>query len=84
VTFAVQRRRGSRRWDEPWRDCYKRLMRLRIETAFSRLTVMFPRSIHATSFWGFLLNVLCFVIAFALKKAFIYQLGLISSIGSRA
>jgi hypothetical protein len=71
VTFAVQRRRNSRRWDEPWRAYYKQLMRKRIETAFSQLTAMFPRHIHATSFRGFLLKVSFFVIAFALDKAFI-------------
>ena len=32
VAFAVQRRRGSRRWDEPRRAYYKQLMRKRIET----------------------------------------------------
>ena len=71
VTFAVQRRRNSRRRDEPWRAYYKQLMRKRIETAFSQLTTMFPRHIHATSFRGFLLKVSWFVIAFALQKAFI-------------
>jgi hypothetical protein len=71
VAFAVQRRRGSRRWDEPWRAYYKQLMRKRIETAFSQLTAMFPRHIHATSFRGFLLKVSWFVIAYALDKAFI-------------
>lgn len=71
VTFAVQRRRNSRRRDEPWRAYYKQLMRKRIETAFSRLTAMFPRHIHATSSRGFLLKVSWFIIAFALEKAFI-------------
>jgi hypothetical protein len=70
VTFSVQRRHGSRRWDEPRRAYYKQLMRKRIETAFSQLTAMFPRHIHATSFRGFLLKVSWFVIAFALDKAF--------------
>lgn len=71
VTFCVQRKRGSRRWDDPWRAYYKQLMRKRIETAFSRLTAMFPRHIHATSFRGFLLKVSWFIIAFAFDKAFI-------------
>jgi len=69
VTFAVQRGRNSRRSDEPWRAYYKQLMRKRIETAFSRLTAMFPRHIHTTGFRGFLLKVSRFVIAFALDKA---------------
>lgn len=71
VTFAVQRKRGSRRWDEPWRAYYKQLMRKRIETVFSQVTAMFPRHIHATSFRGFQLKVSFFIIAFALAKAFI-------------
>ena len=71
VTFAVQRKRRSRRWDDPWRAYYKQLMRKRIETVFSQITAMFPRHIHATSFRGFQLKVSLFVIAFALDKAFI-------------
>lgn len=71
VVFAVWRRRGSRRWDEPWRAYYKRLMHKRIEAAFNRLTAMFPRHIDAVSFRGFLLKVSFFVIAFAPDKAFI-------------
>lgn len=71
VSFAVQRKRRSRRWDEPWRASYKQLMRKRIETAFSQITALFPRHIHATSFRGFQLKVSLFIIAFALDKAFI-------------
>ena len=71
VTFAVQRKRNSRRWDEPWRAYYKQLMRKRIKTVFSQIKAMFPRHIHATSFRGFLLKVSLFVIAFAIDKAFI-------------
>lgn len=71
VTFCVQRRRDSRRWDEPPIRYYKQLMRKRIETAFSQITKMFPRHIHATSFRGFLLKVSMFIIAFAIDKAFI-------------
>ena len=71
VTFAVQRKRRSRRRDEPWRAYYKQPMRQRIQTAFSRLTAMFPRHIHATRFPGFLLKVSFFVIALSFDKAFI-------------
>jgi IS5 family transposase len=71
AAFAVQRKRGSQRWDEPARSYYKQLMRKRIETAFSQITAMLPRHIHATSFRGFQLKVSMFIIAFALDKAFI-------------
>jgi hypothetical protein len=57
VTFAVQRKRNSKRRDEPWRAYYKQLMRKGIETVFSQVKAMFPRRIHATSFRGFLLQV---------------------------
>ena len=71
VAFAVQRKRNSKRWDEPWRAYYKQLMRKRIETVFSQIKAMFPRHIHAVSFRGFLMKVSFFVIAFAIDKAFI-------------
>lgn len=71
VTFAVQRKRNSKRWDEPLLAYYKQLMRKRIETVFSQITMMMPRHIHAVSFRGFLLKVTLFIIAFALGKAFI-------------
>lgn len=71
VTFAVQRRRNARRADDPLKAYYKQLMRKRIETVFSQITMMMPRHIHATSFRGFLLKVTLFIIAFALEKAFI-------------
>ena len=71
VSFCVQRKRGSRRWDDPRRAYYKQLMRKRIETVFSRITAMFPRHVHAVTLDGFLLKVSFFVIAFALDKAFI-------------
>ena len=71
VTFSVQRKRNSKRWDEPLRAYYKQLMRKRIETVFSQITSMMPRHIHAVSFRGFLLKVSLFIIAFALDKAFI-------------
>ena len=71
VTFSVQRKRNSKRGDEPLKAYYKQLMRKRIETVFSQITNMFPRHIHAVSFRGFLLKVSLFIIAFALEKAFI-------------
>jgi IS5 family transposase len=71
VIFSAQRKRNSRRRDEPWRAYYKQSMRRRIETVFSQITAMFPRHIHAVSLRGFLMKVSFFVIAFALHKAFI-------------
>lgn len=58
-------------------DYYKQLMRVRIETAFSRLTATFPRHVQAASCRGFPLKVSSPDIAFALQKAFFRQPGLI-------
>jgi hypothetical protein len=71
VTFAVQRKRNSRRGDEPWRAYYKQLLRKRIEPAFSQIKAMFPRHIHAVTFRGFLMKVSFFGIAFAFDRALI-------------
>lgn len=54
------------------------------ETAFSQITATFPRHVHAVSFRGFRLKVSLFVIAFALDKAFIRQLGLIRPESARS
>jgi hypothetical protein len=71
VEFAPSRKSNSKRADDVWRSYYKQLMRKRIETAFSQITNLFPRHIHAVTLDGFLLKVSMFVIAFALDKAFI-------------
>jgi hypothetical protein len=52
-------------------------MRVRIETAFSRLTAAFPRRVQAASFRGFPLKVSSPDIACALQKVFFRQPGLI-------
>lgn len=45
------------------------IMRKRIETMFSQITRLFPKSIHATTRKGFLLKILLFIISFS----FAYQ-----------
>lgn len=41
--------------------------RKRIETAFSRITALFPKSIHAVTSAGFGLKVICFIIAAGIR-----------------
>ncbi len=45
-------------------------MRKRIETAFSQITNLFPRSIKAVTACGFEIKVFSFIIAFALTLLF--------------
>jgi hypothetical protein len=71
VEFAPSRKKNSKRSDDCWRSYNKQLMRKRIETVFSQITSLFPKSIHAVTLNGFLLKVSMFIIAFALDKAFI-------------
>ena len=69
--FAIARKKNSKRGDDYWLSYYKQLRRKRIETAFSQITNLFPKHIHAVTFDGFLLKVTMFVLAFAINKAFI-------------
>lgn len=71
VRFSVCRKKNSKRREEAACEYYKVLMRKRIETAFSQITSMFPRRIHAVSLKGFLMKVSFFIIAFTLNRAFI-------------
>jgi hypothetical protein len=71
VIFSVCRKKNSKRRQEPPLEYYKVMMRKRIETAFSQITSMFPRHIHAVTLKGFLIKVSFFIIAFTLERAFI-------------
>lgn len=71
VRFSVCRKKNSKRRDEPFEEYYKVMMRKRIETAFSQITGMFPKQIHAVTLKGFLMKVSFFIIAFTLEQAFI-------------
>ena len=41
------------------------------ETVFSSITCVFPKSIHAVTYKGFLLKLEAFIFAFSLKQAFV-------------
>ena len=45
-------------------------MRKAIETEFSVLTALMPKTIHAVTFQGFQIKLLTFIIAFSINKAF--------------
>ncbi len=71
ISLEVMRKRNSKRQDEPWIKYIKQHTRHYIETVFSGITCIFPKSIHAVTYEGFLLKVEAFIFAFTLNKAFV-------------
>lgn len=72
-SLQVMRKKNSTRPDAPWTSYVKQCTRHYIETVFSGITRLFPKSIHAVTFDGFLLKLSAFIFAFTLKTAFIDQ-----------
>jgi hypothetical protein len=68
IHAKVQRKKNSKRKDEPYVNFLKEYMRKQIETDFSQIKAKMLRSIHAVTKQGFLLKVALFVIAFAFDK----------------
>ena len=70
ISLKVMRKENSKRQDEPWNQYVKQHTRHYIETVFSSITCVFPKSIHAVTYEGFLLEIQAFIFAFTLKSAF--------------
>jgi hypothetical protein len=66
----VMRKKNSKRPDKPYVQYIKQSIRHYIETVFSAITSLFPKSIHAVTYKGFLLKLQTFIFAFTLKQAF--------------
>jgi hypothetical protein len=71
IELQVMRKKNSTRQDPPWTSYVKQSTRHYIETVFSGITRVFPKSIHAVTLDGFLLKLSAFIFAFTLKTAFI-------------
>lgn len=63
ILLKSQRKGNSKRPDTKEQEWEKKTMRKRVETSISDIKKMFPRTIHAVTFNGFLLKVLLFVFA---------------------
>jgi hypothetical protein len=64
ITFRPTRKKNSLRATDSYIErIAHRTFRKRIETAFSKITAMFPKSIHAVTSEGFELKVISFIIA---------------------
>ncbi|MFH7029470.1 MAG: IS982 family transposase [Heteroscytonema crispum UTEX LB 1556] len=70
ISLKVMRKKNSKRQDEPWNQYIKQCTRHYIETVFSAITCVFPKSIHAVTYEGFLLKLEAFIFAFTLQQAF--------------
>ena len=66
ITLLAQRRRNAKRQRPLWEEFLSAPIRKRVETAFSRLTNWFPHHLHAVTRQGFILKLVCFLVAFAL------------------
>ncbi len=65
------RKKNSTRYDEPLVRQYKKMIRRRIETAFSLISSLFPKWIHAVTLRGFLIKISLFIFASTLDRAFL-------------
>ena len=68
VYLQVCRKSNSKRQDPAWAAFLKEHYRKRIETSFSEITAMLPRSIHAVTERGFLLKIALFLFAYTLGR----------------
>lgn len=71
INLQVMRKKNSKRPDPAWNQYIKQHTRHYIETVFSSITRVFPKSIHAVTYEGFLLKLEAFIFAFTVRQAFI-------------
>jgi hypothetical protein len=67
VYFEPLRKKNSTKETSYLNEHYKATIRKRIETSFSQITTLFPKSIHAVTARGFELKVICFIFAFSIS-----------------
>ncbi len=71
IQLLAMRKANSKRADSGAMSYIKQTTRHFIETVFSQITLRFPKSIHATTFKGFLLKVSCFIWSYSLERTFL-------------
>jgi len=71
ISLKVMRKKNSKRQDPQWQKYIKQSTRHYIETVFSSISCVFPKSIHAVTYEGFLLKLQAFIFAFTIQEAFI-------------
>jgi hypothetical protein len=71
IDLQVMRKHNSTRKDPAWVAYVKQKTRHYIETIFSQIVSLFPKSIHAVTYAGFVLKVEMFIWSFTLEKAWL-------------
>ncbi len=66
IKLLAQRRKNAKRQRPVWEEFLSHPIRKRVETTFSRLTNWLPRHIHAVTQRGFVLKLVCFLVAFSI------------------
>jgi hypothetical protein len=66
IYLKVHRKKNTLRPDQPWEKFLKKTFRKPVESVFSQITTLFPRTIHAVTPQGFLLKVFLFILAFTI------------------
>lgn len=67
ITLQPQRKKNSKRPLAVCREFVFKPVRQHVEIAFSQITNLFPRHIHAVTANGFVLKIVCFLLAYSLK-----------------
>ncbi len=71
IELKVMRKKNPSARTHPAQQYIKQQTRYYIETVFSSITRVFPKSIHAVTYDGFLLKLEAFLMAFTLQQAFL-------------
>ena len=68
IELIPKRKRNSKRKNSPEEEFFLKFHRGRIETTFSEINALMPKSIQARTPKGFLLKVLFFILGYTLKR----------------
>jgi hypothetical protein len=68
IILQAQRKKNSTRPLSLCREFIGRPVRQRIETTFSQVTLRFPKHIHAVTAQGFVLKIICFLLAYSFQS----------------
>jgi hypothetical protein len=68
ISLEVCRKANAKRKDDPAIAFLKNHYRKRIETTFSEINALFPKTIHAVTSHGFILKIILFLFAYLLSK----------------
>jgi len=68
IVFKPLRKKNSKRARPGWETYLLQHTRKYVETAFSQITALFPKTIHAVTPRGFELKIVCFLLAFSISR----------------